>query len=279
MAGTITGGIKFFEKSKSLFVKGATATASSNNDAARNILTSNKFIRWVSFGSNDTITETIEITFENATIDRIFLIDTNFKEFTVKYDVGGVPTDFTNVAGLDGVLSAIAESAYSKDTAYYEFDSVTTTKIYITATTTQTPNKEKSLVTFYCTEEIGTLEGYPVVAEDTLNNNINKKTTLSGKINPQKRLETFKTVLKFKDYTARQNDYDIIVKLHERIDSYLIWLPAGKYGDSFSMVRRNWDLKDIYNVQTMSALKAKWNGNIYLAGFSVNLQIEEVTEA
>jgi hypothetical protein len=33
----ITGGIKFFKKSKALFVSSGTATATSNTDAAKNI--------------------------------------------------------------------------------------------------------------------------------------------------------------------------------------------------------------------------------------------------
>jgi len=275
----ITGGIKFFKKSKALFVKGGTAVASSNSEAAKNILTSNKFIKWVSSGSDDTTIETITITFPSATIDRIFLIDMNFKEFTVKYDVTGTPTDFTSVVGLDGSQSIIAETDYARDTAYYEVDAVTTTKIYITATKTQIVDAEKSLERFYGTEELGTFVGFPTANNEALNQNINLQKVLSGNLNAQKKLETFEMTLQFKNYTAIQNDYDILLDLHRRVDSFLVWLCGGKFGENFSITRENWDLKNVYNVQAIAKLNAKWNKGIYIAGFSGALKLQQHTEA
>lgn len=275
----ITGGIKFFKRSKALFLDGASAIASSNSDVANNILSSNKFIKWESFGSNDMTTETIEITFDSATINRIFLIATNFKEFTVKYDVAGTPTDFTNVLSLDGELIEIEETNYNKDTAYYEFDSVTTDKIYITIMQTQIADQEKSLERFYATEEIGTLTGYPIVAKEELDQNINKQETLSGNMSIQKRIETFNATLSFKNYTPNQNDYDIMNDITISIEPFLVWLCGGKFGDNFRVARRNWLLKDVYNVQAISKLSFKWNKNIYLAGFSGNVKLTQSTEA
>ncbi len=275
----ITGGIKFFKKSKALFALGATATATSNTDAAKNILSSNKFVIWQSLASDDTTTETIVITFPaSADIDRIFLISMNWKEFTVKYDVTGTPTDFTNVVGLDGSQSVIAETAYARDTAYYEFDKVNTTKITITATKTQIVDAEKQLERFYATEEIGTFTGFPGVPKEELNQNLNKQRVLSGNINFQKRIETFKATINFKNYTAIQNDYDILLDLERRPESFLIWLCGGKFGANFSITRENWFLKNVYNVQTPGKLNAKWNNNIYIAGFSAKLNLEQATE-
>lgn len=274
----ITGGIKFFKKSKTSFAKGATAVASSNSAAAKNVLSSNKFVIWQSLGSDDTTTETITITFTSATIDRIFLLSTNFKEFTVKYDVTGTPTDFTNVIGLDGSQSVIAETAYARDSAYYEVDPVTTTKIYITATKTQIVDAEKFLERFYATEEIGTFTGFPVVSKEELNQNINEQKVLSGNINSQKRIETFNATINFKKYTAIQNDYDILLDLSRRPESFLIWLCGGKFGSNFSINRENWLLKNVYNVQTSGKLNAKWNNNIYIAGFSAKLNLKQATE-
>jgi hypothetical protein len=274
----ITGGIKFFKQSKALFVNDGTAVASTNTEAAKNVLSSNKFIRWTSSGSDDTTTETITITFPSATIDRVFLIDTNFKEFTIKYDVGGTPTDFTDVLGLDGSQSVIAETVYARDTAYYEVDPVTTTKIYITATKSQVVDAEKSLERFYATEEIGTFQGYPLVTPETLNPNINQQKVLSGNLNVQKRLETFECGLKFKNYPPIQNDYDITLDIQRRTSSFLIWLCGGKFGTSFNMVRENWDLKNVYNVQAVGKLSPRWNNGIYLAGFSGSIKINQATE-
>jgi len=274
----ITGRIKFFEQSKALFVRGATATASSNSDAAKNILSSNKYIKWSSLGSNDLTTETITIDFPSSKINRIFLITTNFKEFTIKYDVADIPTDFTNVLGLDGSLGSLAETDYSRDTAYYEFDEVTTSRIYITATKTQVVDEEKSLERFYCTYEIGTLEGIPEVSKEELNYNLNNQKVLSGNLNVQKRLETFATTIKFKNYPAIKNDYDVMLDLHRRPSSFLIWLCGGKYGEQFSIERTNWELKDVYNVQTVGKFSIRWNKNIYIAGYNGTVKLSQSTE-
>ena len=47
----------------------------------------------------------------------------------------------------------------------------------------------------------------------------------------------------------------------------------------FRVARRNWLLKDVYNVQAISKLSFKWNKNIYLAGFSGNVKLTQSTEA
>ncbi len=274
----ITGGVKFFKKSKALVATGATAVASSNSEAAKNTLTSNKFVLWQSSGSDDTTTETITATFASATINRILLLSMNFKEFTVKYDVTGTPTDFTNVVGLDGSQSVIAETVYARDSAYYEFTPVTTTKIYITAAKTQIVDAEKFLERLIATEEIGTFTGFPIIAKEELNQNINKQKTVSGNLNSQKRIETFSSSINFKNYPPIQNDYDIFLDLVRRPESFLVWLCGGKFGENFSITRENWFLKNVYNVQATGKLNAKWNRNIYLAGFSGKLNLEQATD-
>ncbi len=158
---SLTGGISFFKRSKSLFKDGASAVASTGSSEASLVLGTNKFFKWSSVGSDDTTVETITISFPAAVqITRIFLADFNWKEFTVKF--GGVPTDFTNVVGIDGALGGgIAETVFARDTAYYEFDAVTTDTIEITVTKTQVVDEEKTLVMFIATEELGTLVGFP----------------------------------------------------------------------------------------------------------------------
>ncbi len=275
---TISGGIKFFKQSAALFAKGATAVASTNTDIAKFILSNNRFVRWTSSGSDDTITETITIEFASETIDRIFLIDMNFKEFTVKYDVTGTPTDFTNVVGLDGSQSVIAETDYARDTAYYEVDPVTTTKIYITATKTQIVDQEKALERFFATSEIGTFTGYPVVTE-AFDNNLIQSKTLSGNLKVQKRQEVFSTKLSFKNYTPIQNDYDIIQAIHDDVNPVLVWLGGGRAGEPFFLMeRKGWLLKNVYNVHASAKLDAKWNKNLYIRGFSAKITLKQATD-
>ena len=79
----------------------------------------------------------------------------------------------------------------------------------------------------------------------------NKQETLSGNMSIQKRIETFNATLSFKNYTPNQNDYDIMNDITISIEPFLVWLCGGKFGDNFRVARRNWLLKDVYNVQAI----------------------------
>lgn len=275
----IAGGIKFFDRSKSFAADGATATASSNSESAKNILSGNYFVNWASSGSDDTTTETITITFNEATIDRIFLIDHNLKEYSIKYDVSGTPTDFTNVIGLDGAKANISETNYSLDTSYYEVDAVTTTKIYITLNKTQVPNQEKSLERFYATSEIGTLTGFPKINQQEFDKNSINDKAVSGLSSIQYRVENFECSINFDSYPAIVNDYSIIETLHDSYNSFLIWLCGGRYGEYFSLQRKGWRLKDVYNVKSFSTLNFRWNNNIYIAGVTGSIKMTQHIES
>lgn len=276
-----TGGIKFFEKSQCLSKYGAIATATSSSVNAKNILNYNIFTNWKSVGSDDLTTETIEITFDQATIDRIFLRDTNFKEFNVKYwDGVSSYIDFTNVEGLDGSLGGgISETTYDKDTAYYEFDEITTTKIQIQATKTQIADQQKYLFNFYCTSEIGTFEGFPSIPREDTDQNASEFKLLSGRTSILKGNRQFEYSMRF-NYWPYKNDYDILQTLFDRQEPFLVWLCGGKYESTdFKFERRNWRLKDIYNVQYSGKFNIHWrtrgNATFYKMGFTGNCRIKE----
>ncbi len=80
---TVTGGIKFFEKSKCLYVDDARAY-SLRGDSAQYMLNHNRDNGWISTGSDDTTTEQIVIDLDSVTaIDRIILNKHNFKDVTI----------------------------------------------------------------------------------------------------------------------------------------------------------------------------------------------------
>jgi hypothetical protein len=80
---TITGGIKFFEKSKFLFVNGATAYSMTGTNA-QHVLNHNRNNKWETAGSNDTIKETLVVSLDQEyEIDRLILNGHNFKDVTI----------------------------------------------------------------------------------------------------------------------------------------------------------------------------------------------------
>jgi hypothetical protein len=263
---TISGGIKFFERSTALFSSGTTATASSNSASANNILTNRQLTYWQSSGSDDLTTETITVTFnKSVTIDRILLNRINFKEFTVKYDVTGTPTDFTNVVGLDGALvGGISETAFADETAYYEVDSITTTGVQITATKTQTADQEKIIYNLFTTTELGTLESYPDIQGLQFNRNSKKAKVLSGLNNIQKSFDVGSFNLNFKSHPS-QSDMNLITTLYDEENSFLVWLCGGRRGTTYFRYEvKGYRLRDILNMQVDGSITPNYPKSIYV---------------
>ncbi len=271
----ISGGVKFFDKNKALFRDGNTANASTNDSAAKFILDISKYTRWESIGSIDSTTETITINFKTSqTLDRLIFTGHNFKQFTVKYNGG---TDFANVSGLDGdLVGGIAETDFDKDTAYYKFDSVVVSSITISVDTTQVADAEKYLNQFIATTELGTFAGFPRIQNVQHNRNIKGSKALSGKNVIQKGYETTTFRMNFKSYPV-QADIDIVEEIHEREDSFLVWLCGGRYGsEHFTIEQRGWRLRDLYNMQISRALGANYEKSIYQNGANTSMALVEV---
>jgi hypothetical protein len=272
----INGAVKFFDQNFALFRSGGTADASSNDDAAKFILDISRYTQWESLGSNDLTTETIVVNLKTSkVVDRLFLVDMNFKEFQIQYDNGSGYVDFTNVVGVNGVeSSSISETDFAFDSAYYQFDAVTTSRIQITCLKTQVANVQKYLSQIIITEEIGTLEGFPRVQPESSRNETKAK-ALSRRLVVQKTYETNKVKITFKTHPF-QNDLDIIEELFEREEPFLVYPCGGRSGsDYFKVEQMNWRLKDIYNVQITGKLKNQFEKGVYTLGFNKSITMEE----
>lgn len=280
MSTTITGGIKFFNTSVCKFSDGALAMASSGDASANYAIDRNIDTKWRSVSSNDTISETIEIDFNGTqTFTRLLLLNMNFKDFSVKYDVSGAWTDFTNTFGIDGATSGgkVVETAFADDSAYYEFDSVTTAKIQVTVTKTQTVNAEKFLTQLIACTEIGTLQGHPAI-KPTVDKNERVKTALSGRMMVIKSIETFQAQITFKNYPGRSPynaDLDIAFSLFDLDDNFNIWLCGGRRGSYFSYQSRPFRLRDVYECQVIKNLTPTYSNEIFTTQLNFVLNIAE----
>lgn len=271
---SMTGGISFFEQNSALFENGATCVASTNTADQNLILGTNKYFRWQSIGSNDATTETLIITLPaSVQISRIFLVDHNFKEYTIKYGAGA-GTAFTGVVGLDGALSGITETVMARDTAYYEFTPVTTNRLVVSVLKTQTANEQKSLVQLIATTEIGTLTGYPVMDGIDIDRNDKKEQAVSGRWHIEKAYESVGFDLSLRTYPV-QADIDLLDGLHARELPFLAWLCGGE-PDQFRFEQRGFRLQDIYQMRIDKALKNAYDRNIYLMGVNQNYSFLEV---
>lgn len=275
---SITGGIKFFDQNLADSKTGADVVASSGDPSADYILDRNQYTVWRSVGSDDTTTETLEITLSaSETFSRLFLIRHNFKEFTVKYWTGSW-VDFSNITGINGTTSSIiSETVYDANTAYYEFDEVTTTKILITATKTQVADEEKFLNGFVVNSELGTLQGYPIIKDVTKDKKLRKATLLNGRSFVTKSLEVFRTAIDFKNYPPLlTDDLDLIYYLFDRDSNFFVWLCGGRNGEPyFKYQLRGFRIEDLILVQTVNIFKDKYRKNTYSSMVDVKLRLEE----
>ena len=272
----IKGGVKFFKENFALFRNGTTATASSNEDGVNSILDTSIYTQWESLGSNDLTSETITATLKIAKfINRILITRMNLKEFSIKYHDGATFVNFTNVIGVNSVsTSGINETAYARNTAYYEFDAVTTNMIQITCLKTQVVDAEKFINSLIVTEEIGTFQFFPRI-KPTMSRNETKAKTLSRKFVIQKTYETNSIKITFKTHPS-QNDLDIVETLFDREEPFLVYLCGGRTGTQFfKLDQKSWNLEDIFNMQIIGKLKNEWERGVYTLGFNKRITFEE----
>lgn len=272
----ISGGVKFFERAKNLFKDGSTVTAVSNEDAAKYILDLNRYTQWISIASNDLTNEELIIVLPSSkTIDRLFLLDMNFKEFEVMYWTGSAWASFTNVIGLNGVSYANAGSTnYALTSAYFEFTQVTTSQIKISCLKTQVANAQKYLTTFLVSKELGTFRGFPRVDPKVMRNE-EKVKSLSGKYLVQKGYETYQIKIGLKSHPY-QDDIDIVENLFNMEESFLVYPCGGRYGANyFKINQKGFKVDDVFNMQLVGSMDSDFEKGVYTLGVSKSLTLEE----
>jgi len=215
-----------------------------------------------------------------TTITRLLFLDHNWKQFTVKHDLAGVFTDFTTVVGLDGALGGgITETTFADDTAYYEFDSVTTTRIQITVKKTQTTDAEKFISQIIATKELGTFVGFPIVDRLTMSRNSRSKKVLSGKSLVQKSEESNNFQLRFKNYAVGLTftaDMSLMYTLFDRENNFLVWLSGGRRGtDFFRFTLRPFELKQVFQMQIDRDIRQSYSKNVYINAANLRVRLVE----
>lgn len=281
---SISGGIKLFDKSINLFVDGATITSSVSGDgSAEYAIDRSKITYFRSVGTNDSTQEILLIDWGEAkTIDRVLLLDHNFKLFDVYYDSNGSQnwTAFTGAVGLDGAIGggSISETTFADNTAYYEVDSVTAYGLRVRCTSTQTTNAEKYINQIIATTELGTFTGYPTcnVISDR---NLSIREVLNGRASVAKKNEIFLYELFLNEYPTNSTynpDITLMENLHDREDPFIIWPCGGRRGSTyFPYAARGHRLKDAIQVQVLSPLTPIYTAGVYTNPISLGMTMRE----
>ena len=277
----ISGGVKFFSRSYCLEKDGTTAVASSGDASSLRALDRNPITYWRTSGSLDSITETFDITMPaSVAFNRLFLLDHNFKSFSVKYWNGASYVDFSSVVGLAGAQATVTETTYARDTAYYEFAEVTSDRLRVSVTTTQVVDAEKYLSQLVVCSELGTLVGYPQIKGTELNRNLRNEKMLSGRILSLKSDEYLKVQLDFKDYPKSLSaDVDLVFSLHDLEETFQVWLCGGRFGSNyFGKQMRGYRLRDLVTVAIIAPLKPVYSDSVYVNGLNFSVQLQEAVD-
>ena len=244
-------------------------SATTNNATAALMINPDNITQWL--GST---TDTIELSFITSNINRIIIAGHNLENYTIQYDNNNTLTDFTNVLSFDAIAgNSINESSYSRDTSYYEFDTVNTNKVTLVF---NNASNNGSIEYIAITNELGTFTHYPKVSSEVLDRSIVKRTGLNKRYLPSYGVEIFEASLKFKKNPS-QEDYDLYSLIHTLNAPFLLWLCGGDDTDGFGIKRRNWRLRDIFLVHALSDNNASFVDDWYGLGFDATLKVGQAS--
>ena len=277
MANTITGMVKILKQSFFL-TKGFTLAVLTGSSTKDNIFDLDRATQWTSSGSNDSTLETVIVTFTTAqSINRLMIIDMNFKQFNIQYWDGTAYTDFTGVFdtapsntgvygtgtygstvyGTEGTTSAINFLINGDTTKYFEFDTVSTTQVRISVTKTIATDAEKFLHQFYVGAEIGTFidditsspNSYSAVKSASRSNYIPLS---NGGTVKYKRSDKYASKFKLKELWET-SDQDIVNAMYD--DGQFAILPCG----AVPYIQRGWRLEDLFHVIIQGDLESDFS--------------------
>lgn len=257
-------GVRFFEMSFADINRDEATLSIDNNSAFVSYLNNrDPLFNWVSAGSNDADTITLEADFGRArTIDTLILNRSNLKGFTLQY-----------LTGSNTWLDLCVETGNTSETFFRQFAPVSTTAVRLLMTTTMTPDAQKSLQDFIITREIGQLVGYPKLTyAPKLNTTKKKMINQKNKIVASGADISFR--LSFQDHVG-DNDRALFNTLATFLEPFLVW-PSGGNADQFAYADNGYRLQDIFLMtQDTTGYSHTFTKNLYFSGFNADLNLIE----
>ena len=288
----VSGGIKFFERSKTLLSDGNASVSLSqdskqnDNQSVKNILTfdRNAYFQTAKI-TDEAFLQIIDVEFDQPiTINRLLLVDTNINTGAFSF-----PTPVKNISNIDNqpipdnpFVFFGNNNSFKGLTHYWEFDDVTIStlsfQINISARGDydETPPDHFFIRQIIATREIGTFEGFPSISAYSENQNeiINETSTGLKHVTKQHQtIDSFK--VSFKSHPI-ENDVILMDKLFNSRESFTLWPCGGGYGSShFLFEKEGWRLGDVYNVQTIGKKSNRWHKNFYKGGITSKINMVE----
>jgi len=125
--------------------------------------------------------------------------------------------------------------------------------------------------------EIGTLQGYPIVKDATKDRKLRKSILLNGRSFITKSLEVMRFTIDFKNYPpGLEDDLNLVYSLFDRDENFLTWLCGGRSGDPyFKYQLRGFRAEDLIETQVVNIFKDSYRNNYYNGVVKLKLSLEE----
>lgn len=261
--------IKFFKKNRADFEYTAvTATASEGQDTAANVMNRSNRSAWTTSGSADASGTTFEVNFgEVRRLTDILLLKMNWKSYTGQY----WNEDTSAWAAFPTAVSETTNSAASK---HHTFAAVNTSKIKFTINGTIVADAEKYLYQLVATEEIGQLNGWPVVKNPRVGRELKQTKMLSGKVNIVEAVGFFTVKLSVANWSDG-DDLDLVETLYDMSEGFLVWLCGGDE-DQFSSRRQGYRMEDIFLMRCANEYRPEFVRGFYKSGLKLDIDFVEV---
>lgn len=213
-----------------------------------------------SIGSSDAANEDFVIEFAaSKTFNRILIDNHNIKSGSLQYWNGSAYVDFS---------SAISWSANATTTHYYEFNSVSTTKIRLRMSTTITANDQKRVGSLYVMLELGDVSANPTRVPIKYAAAQNKQIAADNGTILVRFGKKFQAELFFSD--ATDADVTLFETLWDSGQSFHVYMCGGT-----GQTQRGYRLQDIYLVNFVNDFEPNLKGDLFGIGTTIKLELDE----
>ena len=269
-------GVKFFKKNKidldftDAFITITDGVATNDGqDFADFLRNRDNTSGWMTTDSTDAANTEIEANLGapgNAKdLDKIILVNHNFKAFTIQYwdDILLVWTAF---------VPAINETVNTDTTTEFTFASVNTSKIKIVIDSTQIVDDDKRMTQLIMTELIGELITQPII-QPKIDRSRKVTKFLSGRVFVTRSVPSFEVKIKMNNVTS-DADLTLVETLFASFESFLVWLSGGDIAQ-FDSLRIGYRLEDFYLVNVDAEYMPQYEESRWKFGVPINLGLQE----
>ena len=247
----ITNKIKFFEKSVLSTENQAVVNTTDSSDGS---FVLENFRRWEALSSAPV---TLTINFTNSECNRLLILDHNLSDFNISVSAMNIRDGSGTFLGND----SIRVSGNVAKNSYFYFDTSFIDQLTINAIAAR--SGRKAIGRIVMAREIGTMEGYPEIANIQFSPNSRNVKSKSGRLLITKQLKTLKTLqLNCKGYN-HLGDISLLKSLYDKDDSFLIWPKGNTLEDDIRFPIEGMRPQDIYLVQTMGDFKTRLTKGSY----------------